>query len=104
MGSTISTGKLNFDTASPILKATSKNAATEKRNLGHSPLQDKADNINLGANVAVGSGLAVATGGSSLGYQLAAGATGTIVAEKALPKVTAEQVTKKLYHKKETLK
>lgn len=101
---TTATGTVEFNNLSPAMQTATTNAATEKSNLGHSPLQDKADNINLGINLTVGAAATVATGGTSTVVQVVAGVAGSIVADKALPEVNAEQVSKELYYKQEVLK
>lgn len=61
---------------------------------------------NAGRLVIIGSGwhTSASWGALVLGLQLAAGAAGTIVTDKVLPKVTAEQVSEELYYKQEVLK
>ncbi len=87
---------LKFGDLSPVMQNTTINAAKEKSIRGHSPLQNRANNISSGINVVVGAGAGVATGGASLGVQLATGVTATIVADKKI-KVNPENLYKKLY-------
>lgn len=97
-------GTVEFASISTTQQKVSNAAAVEKGKLGHSPLEDKATNINLGVSIGAATVVVVGTAGTSLGVSLVAGGVGGVVADKTIPKVTAEQVNTQLYYKEEVLK
>ena len=96
-------GTISFSQTSPEQQAATETIATDKQKAGRSPLQDQADNINLGKDIVVGTAVGVATAGTSTTTQLVAAGVAGVGSNKLIPGITAENVKNELYRKTEEL-